>query len=141
MTIENLEKSSENEARPRAYPERKSEESDTSRDESPPPYPVNRSNYDQLKFRKHLVSLSSTPIRCENPPLLAKALKALPLERIFKEAEKESQTSEEEAKSSDRRPSWDSQDCVVRALLRCVTVFLIPPPQISRFQGSYKPSK
>lgn len=72
-----------------------------------------------MRFRAMLLSLSNTPCRWENPGLLDEALRVVPLETIYNQAQEESDVYLAEAASlgDNTKPAWGYQDCVVKALM------------------------
>lgn len=85
-----------------------------------PTLPVAPDDPKSLRFRNMLTSLSNTPCRWENPGLLDDALSAVPLQRIYDEAQEESELFQAEAASmgGNLKAAWGYQDCVIRALMK-----------------------
>jgi hypothetical protein len=85
-----------------------------------PLLPVQPADARSSRFRNMLIILSNMPLRWEDKSLLDEALRSLPLEHIYNEAEEECQilTAEAESLGPTRKAAWGYQDCVLRGLLR-----------------------
>ncbi|PPJ54254.1 hypothetical protein CBER1_05148 [Cercospora berteroae] len=105
-------------------------QNDIERQRSPPPeysslkniptVPTPPTDTKSMRFRNMLLSLSNTPCKWENPGLLDDALAKLPLQRIYDEAQEESDLYMAEAASlgPSTKPAWGYQDCVIRAMMK-----------------------
>lgn len=70
------------------------------------------------QFRNQLHMLSETPRKWENPGLLDDAMKAIPLDRIYRKAGEECEFFQASAASQAKKPAWAYQDCVIRELMK-----------------------
>lgn len=93
---------------------------DPSRVRNIPLIPAPPTEAKSMRFKNMLHTLSQMPIKWENPGLLDEALRVIPLEKIYNEAEEESQILQAEAESlgSGMKAAWGYQDCVIRALMK-----------------------
>jgi len=82
-----------------------------------PPAPIERA---AVEFRTFLFRLSRTPMAWENPGLLDEAIKVIPLEKLYSDADEEWQMlSDVDGTHGTRHSSqWSHQDAMVRGLLR-----------------------
>lgn len=85
-----------------------------------PNVPTAPNDIKSQRFRNLIIGLSNTPRKWENPGLLDEALSVVPLQRIYDEAQEESDLMTAEAASlgPHHKAQWGYQDCVVRALMK-----------------------
>lgn len=101
------------------------------------------------RFRSELHMLSETPCKWENPGLLDEAMRALPLERLYRQAQEEADYFKAAAASfairpgdKPKRPAWELQDCLIRQLMKWFRrefFTYINVPRCSRCNGNTMP--
>lgn len=71
-----------------------------------------------VKFCNFLKVLSVTPTKYEHPSLLDDALTAIPLDRLYAEADDEHQIHQAQSASMGKKPHWGYQDFVIQSLVK-----------------------
>lgn len=89
---------------------------DTKSTRNLPIFPRKPSTAPSSKFAYMLEVLAKTPLRWENPEVLDRALRLIPLDQLYANAQEEQDLLEAEARFLNKRAALGYHDCVIREL-------------------------